>query len=134
MDEQDRADPLFVRMYEWRSDEYIHSRVAGELSLVIDGDQSWFALPLIVEGQEWGAVYNERTLQWDSLEVGPESLEIDTAVPKAFLHIRVGLNEFTDADIRDWAKGLIHNALWPRWVETEIIERLSQIIVECLFV
>ena len=56
-------------------------------------------------------------------------MSIGSAVPKARLHLVVGMYEFTDKDIREWAKGNIENVSWPRWVETQIIERLSQIIV-----
>ena len=60
---------------------------------------------------------------------GVIKIGISDAVPRTPIHIVVGRDEFTDVDIREWAKGNLKSIDWAAGQWTFIIEYLSQIIV-----
>jgi hypothetical protein len=54
-------------------------------------------------------------------------ISINSTVP---IHIIVGKDEFTDEDIREWARGNLESIDFATGQESLIIECLAQIIVE----
>lgn len=57
------------------------------------------------------------------------AMGITTPVPKTPIHIMIGADEYTDEDIRQWAKGNTENLGGIIGQESLVIVYLSQIIV-----
>lgn len=63
-----------IQMYDWRrglfpnrdEDVIVTAQLTGRPVLVVDGDQSWFEVDVLVGGEPHYAQYNEELLRWES--------------------------------------------------------------------
>ena len=63
-----------IQMCEWRmglfpghdEDVIVAAQVMGKAVLIVDGDQSWFEVDVLVYGEPHYAQYNEALLRWES--------------------------------------------------------------------
>jgi len=58
-----------IRMYEWRTDEYVYVE-ATEAPILVDDQDTWFEVDIRFEnGDEHYATYDEVNLRWESGEL-----------------------------------------------------------------
>lgn len=56
-----------IKLYEWRTADYVDVLVTDEPVLIVDGSQSWFEVDIrFPNGDGYYAQYDERALRWES--------------------------------------------------------------------